>query len=98
MYFVLSNDTLEARWEIGHAGLYGVNALLNGQLPGYSTNERNIIVENIMMNDSRNGTEYRCMLFNNMGTMLNESDPIILYVAGEYVTCALNSNLSNVSV
>jgi len=32
----------------------------------------------------RNGTEYRCVLFNNMGTRLNENDPIILYVAGEY--------------
>ena len=37
-----------------------------------------------MMNDGRNGTEYRCVLFNNMGTRLNESDSIILYVAGEY--------------
>ena len=37
-----------------------------------------------MMNDDRNGTEYRCVLFNNMGTRLDESDPIILCVAGEY--------------
>jgi len=84
---VLSSlNTLEARWEIGHMGPYGINALLNGRVPGYSANvdNTNIIVENIMMNDGRNGTEYRCMLFNNMGTMLNESDRIILYVAGEY--------------
>jgi len=44
----------------------------------------NIIVENIMMNDDRNGTEYRCVLFNITGTRLNESDLIILYVVGEY--------------
>jgi len=82
---VLSNNTLEERWEINHL-LYGINALINGQVPGYSANvnNANIIVENIMMNDGRNGTEYRCVLFNNMGTKLNESDPIILYVAGEY--------------
>jgi len=67
-------------------GPYGINALLNGLVPGYSANvdNANLIVENIMMNDGRNGTEYRCVLFNNMGTRLNESDLIILYVAGEY--------------
>jgi len=81
---VLSNVTLEARWEINHR-LYYVNALLNGQVPGYSGNvdNANIIVENIMTNDGRNGTEHRCVLFNNMGTKLDEGDPIILYVAGE---------------
>jgi len=76
---VVSNHTLEARWEIGHMGPYGINALLNGQVTGYSANGSSIIVENIMMN----GTEYRCVLFNDTGTRLNESDPIILYVAGE---------------
>jgi len=44
----------------------------------------NIIVENIMMNDGRNATEYRCVLFNITGTGLNESDLIVLYVAGKY--------------
>jgi len=83
---VVSNHTLEARWQIGHFRSYGINALLNGLLSGYSANEdnSNIIVENIMMNDGRNGTEYRCVLFNNMGTRLNESDTVILYVTGEY--------------
>ena len=82
---VLSSNTSEVRWKINHT-LYGINAILHGVVPGYSANvdNANIIVENIMMNDGRNGTEYRCMLFNNMGTRLNESDPIILYVAGEY--------------
>jgi len=49
---------------------YGVNALQNGILPGYSSNGRNIIVENIMMNDSRNGSYYRCVLLQD-GTILN---------------------------
>jgi len=83
---VLANNILVARWEINHR-LYGINALLNGQVPGYSVendNTANIIVENIMMNDDRNGTEYRCVLFNITGTRLDESDRIFLYVAGEY--------------
>jgi len=95
---VLSNDTLEAKWDINHV-LYGVNALRGGQVTGYSANRGNLIVENIMMNDGRNGTEYRCVLFNfinnNMREMLDYSDLIILYVAGEYITCTFNINLSN---
>jgi len=50
------------------------NALLNDLIPGYSGNVDNVnlIVENIMMNDGRNGTEYRCvLLFNNMEKRLN---------------------------
>ena len=82
---VLSSNALEARWQIGHMGPYGINSIRNGLVSGYSANvdNANIIVENIMMNDSRNGTEYRCVLFNNMGTRLNESYEIISYVAGE---------------
>ena len=82
---VFSNNTLEARWEINHIP-HGINSLHNGLVPGYSANvnNANIIVKNIMMNDSRSGTEYRCMLFNKMGTRLDESYPIILRVVGEY--------------
>jgi len=87
---VIANTTLGVEWDINHK-LYGANALHNGQLPGYSANGSNIIVENIMMNDSRNGSHYRCGLFNiinnNMKEKLNGSDPIILYVAGECITC-----------
>jgi len=61
-------------------GPYEINALRNDLVPGYSANvnNSNIIVKNIMMNDGRNRTEYRCVLFNNMGTRLNESDPIVV--------------------
>ena len=67
----------QTEWVIGHAE-YGVNALLNGILTGYSVNGNNLIVENIMMNDSRNGSEYQCLTVNDM------SNPTFLYVAGEY--------------
>jgi len=92
----LLNNILVAGWEINHR-LYGKNALVGGQLHGYKgkVDNANIIVENIMMNDSRNGTEHRCVLFNN-GTRSNESDPIILYVVGKYqynmYTVIFNSN------
>jgi len=86
---VFSNATLVAGWEINHRE-YGINAILSGQVSGYSGNVNNahLIVENIMMNDGRNGTEHMCLLFNiiniNMKEKLNGSDPIILYVAGKY--------------
>jgi len=92
----LLNNMLVAKWEIDHRE-YGINAIQNGRVPGYSANvdNANIIVENIMMNDSRNGTEHRCLLINN-GTRSNKSDPIILYVVGEFqynmYTVIFNSN------
>jgi len=82
---VLSSHTLVLRWEINHR-LYGINALINGLVPGYSSNGRNLIVENIMMNDGRNGTEYRCVLLQDQ-TVINEDNPSILYIAGEYIRC-----------
>ena len=73
-------------WLINHLGPYGVSALHNGILKGYSANieTNNLIVKNIMMNDVRNNTEYRCGLrVQNIPSIL-ESDPTILYIAGEY--------------
>ena len=67
-------------------GPYGVSALHNGLLKGYSANIKtnNLIVENIMMSDVRNNTEYKCGLTtHNIQTIL-ASSPTILYIAGEY--------------
>ena len=72
-------------WIINHV-LRGVNALSNGILPGYSANvvNRNLIVQNIVMNDHRNDTEHRCVIvIAGTTTIVNDSDPTILYVAGE---------------
>ena len=58
---------------------YGVNSLANGILDGYSADivNSNLIVTNIVMNDNRNNTEYRCVII--MSDMITEdSDPIIL--------------------
>ena len=74
-------------WLINNnTGPYEVSALYNGILKGYSANieTNNLIVENITVNDVRNNTEYRCGLrVQNIPSIL-ESDPTILYIAGEY--------------
>jgi len=77
---LLCNVTGGTAWLVNTVP-YGINALLNGILPGYSSNGMNIIVENVMMNDSRNGSNYRCVVL--MGVITNESKPTYLYVAGE---------------
>ena len=43
---------------------YRINSLCNGILTGYSATlgGGNLIVENIMMNDVRNGSEYICVI------------------------------------
>ena len=74
-------------WIIDHI-FYGVQSLINGILPGYSVdvNNNNLFVQNIVMNDSRNDTEYRCVIvMSNTTTILNSSDPTFLYVAGKYI-------------
>ena len=71
--------------------LYRINTLHSGILTGHiaTLGSNNLIVENIMMNDVRNGSEYRCVIVPAEGMItvtdiIDESDPTILYVAGEY--------------
>ena len=61
-----------------------MNALHNGQVPGYSTylDKTDLIIENIMMNDNRNDTEYRCVIIQN--TMIR-SNATTLYVTGKCI-------------
>ena len=78
-----------AVWIINNV-IYKVQKLRNGILTGYSTNGNNLIIENIMMNDNRNETEYNCVTVSStvsqptVANIIDGSDPIILYVAGEY--------------
>ena len=71
-----------------------MNALRNGILPGHSATlgSINLIVENIMMYDVRNDSDYRCVIISTyyrypltLADIIDESDPIILYVTGEYL-------------
>ena len=86
---VTPSDSQTAAWLIDHA-VYTVQQLHNGILTGYSTNGNNLIIENIMMNDDRNTTEYICVTVQSTennpiaADIIDESDPTILYVAGEY--------------
>ena len=80
-----SNINEQVAWLIGHVGPYTIITLQKDIHTGYSTNGNNLIVENIMMNDGRNNTEYRCVIITlGTATILHKSDPAILYVAGEY--------------
>ena len=78
-----------AAWIINHV-VYTVQQLRNGILTGYGSNENNLILENIMMNDVRNATEYSCGIVSStvsnpiVADIVVESDSTILYVAGEY--------------
>ena len=84
---VRTTRNLNIRWLVDYSGPYGINALYNGLLDGYSASAHttSIIILNIMMNDSRNGTEYQCvsMSYNNMIEQV--SDIIfLLYVTGKF--------------
>ena len=81
----LSNGT-EAAWLVNKMGPFGANALSNGILAGHSLNvdSGNIIVNDIITKDPRNDSEYRCVIrLQDTPTILNQSDPTFLYVAGE---------------
>ena len=78
-------DQIGVTWIINF-NQYGVSSLANGILDGYSAdiNSSNLIVKNMVMNDIRDNTEYRCVIIMS-DRIVNDSDPIFLYVAGEYV-------------
>ena len=68
-------------------GPYEVTSLLNGTLTGYSSNGNNLIVQNVIMNDVRNGSNYSCVI-NTTTAILQQNYPTTLYVTGEYVICS----------
>ena len=80
-----------AAWLINNTmGPYRINAIRGGILAGYTATlgSHNLIVEDIMMNDDRNGSDYRCVIVPAVGLVtfadiIEESDPTILYVTGE---------------
>ena len=84
-------------WIINFA-LYNVSSLNRGVLPGYSADlfSSNLIVKNITMNDSRNGTEYRCVI--TMSGEIVNGDTTFLYVAGEYVPVSCNCVIMDIRI
>ena len=86
-----SSGSLTTGWLVNNMGPYRINSLRNGILTGHTaiSDSSNLIVENIMMNDDRNGSEYICVVIPAQGMVtfadiIDESDPTTLYVAGEY--------------
>ena len=87
---VTDSGSQSVAWLINNMGPYKVNGLRSGLLAGHTAElgSNNLIVENIMMNDDRNGSDYRCVIVPAQGiitlaNVIEESDPTILYVAGE---------------
>ena len=78
-----------AAWVIDNV-LHTVQQLRDDILTGYGTNGNNLIIENIMMNDDRNATEYSCGIVSStvsdptIVNIIDESNRTILYVVGEY--------------
>ena len=98
----LSNGT-ETGWLVNNMGPFGANALFNGILAGHSANvdRGNIIVEDVITNDPRNDSEYRCVIrLQGTSTTVNESGPTFLYVAGElaYVATYVATHTNNFTV
>ena len=79
-----SSDTT-LKWMINHRGPYGLNSLYHGIASGHSATlyASNLIVKDIVMNDPRNNSYYYCVRVRGT-SILNESDPTFLYVAGKY--------------
>ena len=81
-----SNES--AGWIIDHSIPHGINVLVNGGVRGYSADllNNNLIIKNIAMNDSRNGSEYQCVITRTGGyndQILESGNITILHVAGE---------------
>ena len=75
------NGTEESTyWQInGSSTLISLSDLLNGAVAGHNRSGKSIVVEDIVMNDARNGSLYHCVIVATptMGGIL-----ITLYVAG----------------
>ena len=82
-----NSGSLTTGWLVNNEGPYRINAIRNGILTGHTAtlDSTNLIVENIMMYDVRNASEYRCVIMATFANIIEESDPIFLYVTGEYV-------------
>ena len=98
-----SSASLTTGWLVNNMGPYRRSALRSGILPGHiaTLGSNNLIVENIMINDDRNGSDYRCVIVPAQGMItvndiIDESDPTILYVAGEYYSITHNYTVANI--
>jgi len=66
-------------------GTFLPSQLRNGMPPGHNISGTNILILNLALGDSRNGSKYVCVLPQSPPPDI-ESDPAFLYVAGEFTT------------
>ena len=85
---ILCNFTGLVYWII-NGQQYSLSTLFNGSLPGHNVNGSSIIVDEIVMNDPRNGSDYICVFPQLPPALDIRSDPTNLYVAGEYKTLCI---------
>ena len=76
----VSGTESETNWRINGSSLISLNDLSDVLIPGHTISGRNIVVENIMMNDVRNGSRYQCIV---LAISITPGNLTILYVAGE---------------
>ena len=69
-------------WMINDMTPIGLVTLRDGSMAGYSSKGNNLIVENVTMNDGRNGSNYNCVITSRIA-VLRQSNSTTLYVAGE---------------
>ena len=84
-----NSSTQRIAWVINGMKPYNTTLLRNGILDGYNGTfgSNNLIVEDIIMNDARNDSEFTCVVVSrdDKTTIVGRSDPTILYIAGECV-------------
>ena len=90
----MTSDSQETAWLVNRVGPFTLSRIINESiLPGHTAmlGSKNLIVENIMMNDGRNDSMYKCVIVPSekassyFTDTIKESDLTILYVAGEYI-------------
>ena len=73
-------------WQI-NGTLRTLSDLFAGAVAGHNISGRNIVVEDIMMNDVRNGSLYQCVMLQALPNPSIMGNLIVLYVAGECKVC-----------
>ena len=84
----MTSGDQSAAWLINGKGPHAINAIRDGNVTGYTAalgSSNNLIVENIMMNDSRNNSKLQCVIIKLLDKTINrQNDLSILNVAGEW--------------
>ena len=69
-------------WMINDMGPIGLATSHASRLAGYRFSGNNLIVENVTLNDTRNGSNYNCVITSRIA-VLRQRNPTTLYIAGE---------------